>query len=97
MGVEERMDRKMFIYRLYIALTFLLVGYLAFVAGYNGSVTGEKVYKLAPIVVNELPCPLDCGSSARRYRDEAGHFWRCSSCSPGLTFRDADGKPVLEN
>ena len=47
--------------------------------------TGEAV---------EAPCPMNCGRNARRYEGRYGHFWKCV-CSPGVTFRDSGGVPVL--
>lgn len=47
-------------------------------------------------VYAQYPCPLGCGNPAKQYRDNDEYFWRCGACSPGLTFRNVDGKPVLE-
>jgi DNA topoisomerase-3 len=42
----------------------------------------------------EAPCPAGCGSNARRFSGKYGFFWKCS-CSPGVTFKDADGVPAV--
>jgi DNA topoisomerase-3 len=42
----------------------------------------------------EASCPLGCGGNARRYEGRYGPFWKCP-CSPGVTFRDSGGIPVL--
>lgn len=44
--------------------------------------------------VIEADCPLGCGRKARQFSGTYGKFWRCF-CSPGVTFKDVDGKPVV--
>jgi DNA topoisomerase-3 len=43
--------------------------------------------------VTETDCPLSCGKKARRFEGKYGPFWKCG-CSPGVFFRDVNGKPV---
>jgi DNA topoisomerase-3 len=45
--------------------------------------------------IAEAPCPLGCGSNARRFDGKYGLFWKCR-CSPNSTFRDENGAPVLK-
>jgi DNA topoisomerase-3 len=42
----------------------------------------------------EADCPLRCGRKARRLCGAYGFFWKCD-CSPGVTFKDADGRPAV--
>jgi DNA topoisomerase-3 len=46
--------------------------------------------------VIEAPCPRVCGKNARRYEGKYGPFWKCV-CSPGVTFKDIEGVPVVRD
>ena len=45
--------------------------------------------------VVETDCPLGCGQKARQFKGQYGLFWKCF-CSPDVTFKDEDGKPVVK-
>jgi DNA topoisomerase-3 len=42
----------------------------------------------------EADCPLGCGKKARRFEEKYDHFWKCF-CSPGVIFKDIEGKPAV--
>jgi len=69
-----------------------------FYAGRNLVMSDKVLQHIHASASEKAPCPLDDGHHARRYLDldQAEFFWRCSFCAPGLTFRDVEGKPVLE-
>ena len=84
------------------ALCFALTVITYCVAFYTGRnlIMSDKVLHHANASASaQAPCPLNCGNQVRRYLDldKAEFFWRCSFCSQGLTFRNVDGKPVMEN
>ncbi|GHS90710.1 hypothetical protein AGMMS49957_17280 [Synergistales bacterium] len=58
-------------------------------------IPGMTKHKARAENVIETPCPLHCGNNARRYEGKYGHYWRCV-CSPNITFKDIDGKPVVK-
>lgn len=83
------------------ALCFVLIVItycVAFYTGHNLIMSDKVLHHINASASQEAACPLNCGKRARRYLDldKAAFFWRCSFCSPGLTFRDREGKPVLE-
>ena len=53
-----------------------------------------KTQKAADGEIVEADCPLNCGKKARQFDGQYGKYWRCF-CSPGTTFKDAGGKPVV--
>ena len=60
----------------------------------NGKPVPAKEFKKGGEAVT-APCPLGCGGSAKRFSGKYGHFWKCT-CSPDVTFKDVDGKPVVK-
>jgi hypothetical protein len=57
-------------------------------------VPGLERRKAGSVEIIESPCPLGCGKQARRHEGKFGFFWKCG-CSPGVTFGDVDGIPVV--
>jgi DNA topoisomerase-3 len=60
--------------------------------GDSGGEPVPRKEKLPALAV--APCPLNCGGKAQKYEGKYGYFWKCQ-CSPGVTFKDADGVPVV--
>ena len=58
------------------------------------SIPGMERKNIPDEEIAEAPCPLNCGSNARRLAGKYGPFWKCG-CSPDVTFRDVGGVPAV--